>query len=249
MKRGPRLYVDAKLADGEIELGAEAAHRLRNVLRLAPGDSARVFNESSGEFAATILELAKSRAALRLDARLRPPGRDTGPWLVCAAIKRDPFDRLAEKAAELGAAAIHPILTERTNVERVNVARLREIAISAAEQCERLDPPAVAAPETLRAKLANWPADRSILLCAEAGDSVPIAQALAGRDLSAPWAVITGPEGGFAPGELEMLAQYPFVIRVGLGPTILRADTAVLAALSAFQALSPRGAYPPRHFG
>ena len=248
MKRAPRLYVAAALGSEEIALDADAAHRLRNVLRLAPGDAVRVFNAESGEFDATIDTLAKSRAALRLGVRVRPPGREHGPWLLVAAIKRAPLDLLAEKATELGVAAIHPVLTARTNVERVNVARLAEIAISAAEQCERLDPPAIAAPETLRAKLANWPKARSILLCAEAGESLPLAQALAGRDLSAPWAVMTGPEGGFAPDELEMLARHAFVTRVGLGPTILRADTAALSALAVFQALSPRGANPPRAF-
>lgn len=248
MKRVPRLYVDAPVSGDTLALGADVAHRLRNVLRLGPGDAVRVFNAESGEFDATIEALAKPRATLRVGARVRPPGREHGPWLLVAAIKRAPLDFLVEKAAELGAAAIHPILTERTNVERVNVARLREIAVSAAEQCERLDPPGIAEPETLRAKLSNWPSSRSILLCAEAGESLPLAQALAGRDLSAPWAVMTGPEGGFAPGELEMLAQSPFVIRVGLGPTILRADTAALAALSTFQALSPRGMHPPRKF-
>lgn len=248
MKRGPRLYVAGSLARGEIALDADVAHRLRNVLRLAPGDPVRVFNAESGEFDATIEALAKSRGSLRLGARVRPPGHEEGPWLVVAAIKRAPLDLLVEKATELGASAIHPILTERTNVERVNVDRLREIAIAAAEQCERLDPPTIAEPETLRAKLANWPAGRSILLCAEAGESLPLAQALAARDLSAPWAVMTGPEGGFAPAELEMLARHAFVTRVGLGPTILRADTAVLAALAVFQALSPRGANPPRAY-
>lgn len=248
MKRGPRLYVAAPLAGGSVALDADTAHRLRNVLRLGPGDAVRVFNAEGGEFDATIDALAKSRATLALGARVRPPGREEGPWLVVAAIKRAPLDLLVEKATELGAAAIHPILTTRTNVERVNVARLREIAVSAAEQCERLDPPEIAEPETLRAKLAIWPAGRSLLLCAEAGESVPLAQALAARDLAAPWAVMTGPEGGFAPDELEMLAQHAFVTRVGLGPGILRADTAALAALAVFQALSPRGKKPPRAF-
>jgi 16S rRNA (uracil1498-N3)-methyltransferase len=248
MKRGPRLYVHAPLSGANVALDADAAHRLRNVLRLGPGDAVRVFNAASGEFDATIGELAKSRATLAMGAQVRPPGRDEGPWLVVAAIKRAPLDLLVEKATELGATAIHPILTARTNVERVNVARLREIAVSAAEQCERLDPPEIAEPETLRAKLANWPADRSLLLCAEAGESLPLAQALGPRDLSAPFAVMTGPEGGFAPDELAMLAQCPSVIRAGLGPTILRADTAALAALAVFQALSPRGEKPPRAF-
>lgn len=248
MKRGPRLYVEGSLSGDEIALDADVAHRLRNVLRLGPGDPVRVFNAESGEFDATIETLAKSRGTLRLGARARSPGREEGPWLVVAAIKRAPLDLLVEKATELGVAAIHPILTERTNVESVNVDRLREISVSAAEQCERLDPPSVAEPETLRAKLANWPAARSIALCAESGESRPLAQELAKRDLSAPWAVMTGPEGGFAPGELEMLARYPFVTRVGLGPTILRADTAALAALAVFQALSPRGASHPRAF-
>jgi 16S rRNA (uracil1498-N3)-methyltransferase len=248
MKRVPRLYVQAPLPEREIALDAQMAHRLRNVLRLAPGDAVRVFNAESGEFDATIDTLAKSRGTLSLGERSRKPGREEGPWLVVAAIKRAPLDLLVEKATELGVAAIHPILTTRTNVERVNVARLREIAIAAAEQCERLDPPSIAEPETLPAKLANWPQDRSILLCAEAGASRPLAQALAGCDLSAPWAVMTGPEGGFAPAELEMLAQHAFVTRVGLGPTILRADTAALAALAVFQALSARGSLAPRAF-
>jgi 16S rRNA (uracil1498-N3)-methyltransferase len=248
MKRVPRLYVQSSLREREIALDADAVHRLRNVLRLAPGDAVRVFNEASGEFDATIETLAKSRGTLRLGERARKPGRETGPWLVVAAIKRAPLDLLVEKAAELGVAEIHPILTTRTNVERVNVGRLREIAISASEQCERLDPPSIAEPETLPAKLANWAQDRSILLCAEAGDSLPIAQVLSGRDLSAPWAVMTGPEGGFAPAELEMLARHPFVTQVGLGPTILRADTAALAALAVFQALSARGSQAPRAF-
>lgn len=248
MKRGPRLYVDTKLSGDEVALDAATAHRLRNVLRLGPGDAVRVFNAESGEYAATIDTLAKSRGTLRLGARLRPPGREEGLWLVVAAIKRAPLDLLVEKATELGVTAIHPILTARTNVERVNVDRLREIAVSAAEQCERLDPPAIAEPETLRAKLANWPSGRALLLCAEAGESLPLAQALAARDLSAPFAVMTGPEGGFAPDELAMLAQCPFAIRAGLGPTILRADTAALAALAVFQALSPRGRRPPRGF-
>jgi 16S rRNA (uracil1498-N3)-methyltransferase len=248
MKRAPRLYVEGSLSGDEVALDADVVHRLRNVLRLVPGDPVRVFNAQSGEFDATIETLAKSRGALRLGARARPPGREAGPWLVVAAIKRAPLDLLVEKATELGVAEIHPILTTRTNVERVNVGRLREIAVSAAEQCERLDPPLIAEPESLAAKLANWPATRAIALCAESGESLPLAQALAARDLSAPWAVMTGPEGGFAPDELEMLAQRSFVTRVGLGPTILRADTAALAALAVFQALSPRGASHPRAF-
>ncbi len=248
MKRSPRLYVEAVPSGDTLDLGGADAHRLRNVLRLSPGDGVRVFNADLGEVAATIADLGKSRATLRLGARVRAPGAEGGPWLVPAAIKRAPFDHLVEKATELGAAAIHPILTERTNVERVNVGRLREIGVAAAEQCERLAPPDIAEPETLRAKLADWPKDRAILLCAEAGDSLPLAEALAARDLAAPWAIMTGPEGGFAPGELEMLARSPFVIRVGLGPGILRADTAALAALAVFQAMSPRGRKPPRAF-
>jgi 16S rRNA (uracil1498-N3)-methyltransferase len=248
MKRGPRLYVEGPLAGGEVVLDGATAHRLRNVLRLGPGDPVRVFNAESGEFDATIETLGKSRGTLRLGAQARPAGCEDGPWLVVAAIKRAPLDLLVEKATELGVGAIHPILTERTNVERVKTERLREIAIAAAEQCERLDPPAIAEPETLRAKLANWPRGRRIALCAEAGPSAPLAQALAGADFAAPWAVMTGPEGGFAPGELEMLAQHPFVTPVGLGPTILRADTAALAALAVFQAMSPRAASRPRVF-
>jgi 16S rRNA (uracil1498-N3)-methyltransferase len=248
MSRVPRLHIQGNLAGGDVTLDADTAHRLRNVLRLGPGDAVQLFNADSGEFAATLIELSKSRGVARLDTRLREPGRDAGPWLVAAAIKRAPLDTLVEKAVELGVGEIHPIVTERTNVERVNVARLDAIAVSAAEQCERIDPPAIAAPVTLREKLANWPRDRRILLCAEAGTSIPLVQALAGLDFAAPWAIMVGPEGGFAPAELEMLAAHPLVTGVGLGPTILRADTAALAALAAFQLASPRARQAPRAF-
>jgi 16S rRNA (uracil1498-N3)-methyltransferase len=246
MSRVPRLHIQGDLARGDVPLDGETAHRLRNVLRKEPGDAVRLFNAESGEFAGALVELTKSRGLVRLDTRLREPGRETGPWLVAAAIKRAPLDTLVEKAAELGVGEIHPIVTERTNVERVNVSRLDAIAISAAEQCERLDPPPIAEPVTLHAMLTNWPQDRRILLCAEAGKSIPLAQALSAADLSAAWAIMIGPEGGFSPAELEMLARHPFVTMVGLGPTILRADTAALAALAAFQTLSPRGRLSPR---
>ncbi|HEY6716616.1 MAG TPA: RsmE family RNA methyltransferase, partial [Reyranella sp.] len=150
------------------------------------------------------------------------------------------IDYIAEKATELGAAVLQPVLTQHTNVERVNVERLRANAIEAAEQTERLTVPDVRPPVDLARLLADWPAGRRLLMCDETGGGPPIAEVLSGLDASArlaPWAIVVGPEGGFAPAELAALRQITDVTAVGLGPRILRADTAALAALACWQAL------------
>jgi 16S rRNA (uracil1498-N3)-methyltransferase len=150
------------------------------------------------------------------------------------------IDYIAEKATELGAAVLQPVLTQHTNVERVNVERLRANAIEAAEQTERLTVPDVRAPVDLARLLTDWPAGRRLLMCDETGGGPPIAEVLSGLDASArvaPWAIVVGPEGGFAPAELAALRRIKDVTAVGLGPRILRADTAALAALACWQAL------------
>lgn len=242
-----RLFVAADLAAGaELALDRDRAHYLRNVLRAAAGESVGLFNGRDGEWRARIASLGKAAATLSVEAQTRPQAPEPDVWLVFAPIKRARIDFVAEKATELGAAALVPVMTRRTVMTRVNTARLRANAIEAAEQTERLSVPAVHEPVALDRLLADWPRDRRILLCAEAGAARPIAEVLrehanhsqmADPRAAGPWAVMTGPEGGLAPAELDGLSKLAFVTAVGLGPRILRADTAALAALACFQAI------------
>jgi 16S rRNA (uracil1498-N3)-methyltransferase len=155
-----------------------------------------------------------------------------------APIKRVRLDWVVEKATELGAAALLPVMTARTQPERLNRERLRALAIAAAEQCERLSVPDIAIPEPLDRVVAAWPAGRRLVLCDESGAGMPIAEALAGFPRQAPAALFVGPEGGFTDRELDALGKLPIVTRVGLGPRVLRAETAAVAALAVFQAIA-----------
>jgi 16S rRNA (uracil1498-N3)-methyltransferase len=245
-----RLYVEAALGPGlAVALDEGRAHFLRNVLRLRPGDAVALFNGRDGEWSAEVASLGKRDAELRVAAQRRPQEPDADLWLVFAPIKRQRIDLLAEKASELGVAALWPVLTERTAVARVNRERLAANAIEAAEQTERLSVPRIFEPVTLRELANRWDGKRRLLLCAEAGAARPIGEVLGeiARNAPPPCAVMTGPEGGFAPGELDLLGKLPFVTAVGLGPRILRADTAAMAALACWQAIVGDGAKrPPR---
>jgi 16S rRNA (uracil1498-N3)-methyltransferase len=245
-----RLFVDQDLrAGGEIQVDSDRAHYLRHVLRLERGAPVDLFNGREGEWRSRLVAVAKGHATLAIEQQLRPQTSERDLWLVFAPVKRTRIDAIAEKATELGVCALIPVVTQRTAVDRVNVERLRAIAIEAAEQCERLSVPEVRPPVTLGKLLAEWPADRRLLLCAEAGAARPIAEALRAHadGIAAPWAVMIGPEGGFARSELDALAKLPFVMPVGLGPRILRADTAALAALACWQAILGDGQQRPPH--
>jgi 16S rRNA (uracil1498-N3)-methyltransferase len=239
---GVRLYVEADLAAGaEVALDPAQAHYLRNVMRRVPGDAVRVFNGRHGEWRATIAALGKGKGAVRAEAETRAQAREADLWLLAAPIKRTAIDFVAAKATELGVSAIQPVLTRRTAVSRVNADRLRANVIEAAEQCERLSIPAVRAAAALEKVLAAWPAGRRLLFCDETRDGRPIADALLderARRAGAPqpWAILIGPEGGFAPKELAKIRALPAVLPVSLGPRLLRADTAALAALAVWQA-------------
>jgi 16S rRNA (uracil1498-N3)-methyltransferase len=209
-------------------------------MRRPEGAPLRLFNGRDGEWHASLQTRGKKTAVALVGERIRAQTSEPDVWLCFAPLKRARIDYIAEKATELGAALLQPMLTQHTMVERVNVERLRANAVEAAEQTERLSVPDVRAPVELAHLLAEWPSGRRIMLCDETGGGPPIAQALAALDeaaRAAPWAIVIGPEGGFDQSELIALHRMKDVTAVGLGPRILRADTAALAALACWQAL------------
>lgn len=243
-----RLYVPTSLTVPALGLDAARTHYLRHVLRLERGARLAVFNAGDGEYAARIDGFGKGSCTLKLEEKLREPTAEPDLWLMFAPIKRTRLDFLAEKATELGVSALWPVLTQHTIVTRVNRDRLSATAIEAAEQSERLSVPEVLEPARLEEALQRWPAGRRLVFCDESGGGGPIADVLQKQDLSLPHAILTGPEGGFARAELDALRKLPFATPVGLGPRVLRADTAALSALAVFQALAHDrlGSPPPR---
>lgn len=241
---GVRLYVEADLAAGaEVALDPAQAHYLKNVMRRVPGDAVRLFNGRHGEWRASVSTLGKGKGSMAAEAQMRAQESEADLWLLAAPIKRTAIDFIAAKATELGISAIQPVFTRRTAVARVNDARMRANVIEAAEQCERLSVPEVRTAAPLESVLAAWPAGRRLLFCDETRDGRPIAEALAAEraNMPEPWAVFVGPEGGFAPEELQRIRALAAVLPVSLGPRLLRADTAALAALAVWQAVMGAG--------
>jgi len=232
-----RLYVEASLADGAtLPLASEQAHYLMNVMRAAAGTEVAVFNGRDGEWRARVEPVGKRAVTLAVTAPLRPQAIEPDLWLLFAPVKRARIDIIVEKATELGVSALLPVWTQRTVMSRVNEDRLLSIAIEAAEQCERLTVPELRPARALDAVLADWPDGRPLIVLDEGGGGRPISEAL-GELPAGPAAVLAGPEGGFAKSELDALRALSFAVPVGLGPRILRADTAVLAALACCQAI------------
>lgn len=232
----PRLHLDDYLSEGVTLPGTPAqAHHLGTVLRRGPGDAVAVFNARDGEFTARIATLRKDRCGFEIGARLRAPAPEPDLRLLVAALKRDALDWVAEKATELGASVIQPVITRRTIVDRVNTERLAAIARGAAEQCERLSVPAVLPAVPLHAALDAWDG-APVFVAAERRGAAPLARAAAGRRLPCGWLV--GPEGGFDAAELDDATRRAFVTPVALGPRILRAETAAVAGLAVLQALA-----------
>lgn len=236
--RVPRLHVETSLAaGGSVELATGQAHYLRSVLRLGPGAAVTAFNQSDGEWLCRIEGIRKNIMRLTVEHLLRQSELETGPWLLFAPIKRARLDWLVEKATELGVSALVPVWTAYTQAERVNLERLRAHAIEAAEQSERLSVPELRPPEKLERLLAAWPSERRLIICDETGGGQPLGNAAA-ELCAGPVALLIGPEGGFDQRELDGIAKLPFAARVGLGPRVLRAETAALAALAVYQAIA-----------
>jgi len=226
-----RLYVESALAAGaELEATAGQAHYLATVMRSAVGETVRVFNGRDGEWEARIRALRRDRARLVVERQLRPQIAEPDLWLAFALLKRDATDLLVQKATELGAALLLPVFTAHTNAVRIKPERLAAIATEAAEQCERLAVPRLVAPQRLADLLAAWPPVRPLFAALERTAAPPLAPH------AGPAGLLIGPEGGFAPAELDELARHPFVKPVSLGPRILRAETAAIVGLALLQA-------------
>jgi len=231
-----RLFVTAPLSQAaELELTGNQAHYLRNVLRYQAGAHVLLFNGVDGEWQAQIKTLGKKQVCLTVQEQHRPQTAQSDLWLLVAPVKRDRLDYLAQKATEMGVSRLVPVITRRTQGGALKLDRLRTNAIEAAEQCGILNVHDIAEPQTLAAALDSWPDDRPLVFCDEtapAGEGLDAIETNQNGGL----AVLVGPEGGFDGDEHAMLNAHAQVVRLSLGPRILRTDTAVVAALALLQA-------------
>ncbi|GAA5078036.1 16S rRNA (uracil(1498)-N(3))-methyltransferase [Roseibacterium beibuensis] len=233
-----RLFVDHPLGPGQtVPLSREQANYLFNVMRLSVGAEVAVFNGSEGEWRATVIEAGKRAGTLDCVEQIAPQQRPPDLWLLFAPIKKARTDFIVEKAVELGAARICPVQTDFTNAERIRQDRLQAHAVEAAEQCLGTYVPPVDDLRKLSDLLADWPEDRHLVFADES--LLGARESLAAAPEAEKWAILIGPEGGFSPQERERLRALPFVTPISLGPRILRADTAAVAALTLWQ--SERG--------
>lgn len=234
-----RLYVDHPLGvEQTVPLDRDQAHYLFGVMRLAVGAAVLLFNGRDGEWRARVAEAGKRGGVLLCEAQTRPLTMPPDLWLLFAPIKKARTDFIVEKAAEMGAAQIMPVQTDYTNADRIRQDRLQAHAVEAAEQCGGTYVPQVTELVRLDRLLVDWPEERQLMFCDEALASAAGSAALAGLDRTdppAPWAILIGPEGGFSPAERTRLRALPFARPVRLGPRILRADTAAVAALTLWQ--------------
>jgi 16S rRNA (uracil1498-N3)-methyltransferase len=230
----PRLFVRQPLSDAaRVELDAAQANYLGNVMRLGAGGELLVFDGDSGEWLARIAEAGKKRMILTVECRTREPEVIPDVWLAFAPVKRAQTDWLVEKATELGAARLIPVITQRTVPERVRLERLEAIAIEAAEQCGRTRLPGIAKPIRLEALLNDRDPARRLYFADEGGG-----EAAAAAFAPGPALILTGPEGGFTEKERMLVRGTVNSIPVSLGPRIQRAETAALAALAAYMAIA-----------
>jgi 16S rRNA (uracil1498-N3)-methyltransferase len=235
--RTPRLYVPTQLSEGsELTLPPQQTNYLVNVMRLGADDSVLLFNGRDGEFAATVAAKSRKGASLRVGARTRPQEAPPDVDYLFAPLKHARLDYMAQKAIEMGVRRLRPVLTRRTQVARVNLDRLSANAIEACEQCGVVWTPEVAPIETLGEALARWPFERLLVFCDEEAERANPLDALANVTADGGVGLLIGPEGGFDDDERAAILATPRVLRLSLGPRILRADTAAVAALALIQA-------------
>ena len=237
--RAPRLFLDAPLeAGGRVALDRAGANYLLNVLRLKSGDDVLVFNCRDGEWRARMAEAGRKAADLEMMERTRPQTQPADLLYCFAPLKAARLDYMVQKAVEMGAGRLQPVFTRRTQAARVNLERMRANAIEAAEQCGILSIPAVEPDEDFSTAIGSLEPERLVVFCDE---DAPVASPTAalGQAGTAPekLAVIVGPEGGFDDAERSLVLGLPRVVRVSLGPRVLRADTAAVAVLALVQAV------------
>ena len=229
----PRLFVDSELAPGPRRIDGPAAHYLIAVMRIASGDPVKLCDDVTGEWLATATQVGKRDLTVDVSTRLRPREPVPDLWLCAAPLKKGRIDWLVEKACELGVDRLVPVVTQRTIVDRPKLDRLRSHIVEAAEQCARTALPVLAESTKLAALLRDWPAERALFFADESGGAPALA---AMRERPGPAAILIGPEGGFTDEERSAIRALPQAVAVGLGPRILRADTAAAAAVSLWMA-------------
>lgn len=233
-----RLFADMALVPGaEAVLPESPSHYLCTVMRLGAGDHLAVFNGRDGEYECTLIKPHKKNAVIRVNRQSRPFSAAPDLWLLFAPLKKDCTDFVLQKAVELGASKIMPVLTANTVAGTVRLDRYQSQVIEAAEQCRRVDLPEVSAPRRLADILSAWEPGRRLFLMDETGQGMPAAAAFE-AEAGSPAAILVGPEGGFSPEEIDRLYALPFVRGISLGPRILRAETAAAAALAVWQAVA-----------
>lgn len=225
-----RLFVDLPLANGQaVPLSQSQVHYLATVMRRAEGDPVWLFNGSDGEWQAELADLGKKKGFALPSAQSRAQSPEPDLWLVFAPVKRNRTEWIVEKATEMGVNVIQPVSTAWSQSDKLRLDRLQSIAIEAAEQSERLSIPEIRPVRSLASVLTGWDSARSLVFADERGaDTAPLA-------ITLPAAVLIGPEGGFSPEERSKVLDHPSCAPLSLGPRILRADTAVVAALTVVQ--------------
>jgi len=231
-----RLYVPQPLStDAAVAPTLDQSRYLSQVMRLKLGDGVLVFNGQDGEWRCVIAEVLKKGLVLRCEDQLRSQTVGPDVDLLMAVVKKSAMEFAVEKATELGVRRIRPMLTARTQGHHLRLDRLDAIAIESAEQTGRVDLPVIDEPAKLANLLEAWDSGRRLMFCDETG-GVPVGAGLSREPPGEPWAILIGPEGGFSPEERDRLRAMPFATAVSLGPRVLRADTAAIAALTLWQA-------------
>src|SRR3984957_19924187 len=235
--RTPRLYVSQDLAEGaEVKLDPQQTNYLVNVLRLGAGAPTLLFNARDGEFSASLAASSRKAASLIVGAQSRPQETPPDVDYLFAPLKHTRLDYMAQKAVERGASRLRPVITRHTQVSRVNLERLQANAIEACEQCGVIWIPEIAPVEPLAEALKRWPPERLLVFCDEDAEVISSLDALATAHADSGVGLLIGPEGGFDDNERAAILSAPRVMRLSLGPRILRADTAAVAALTLIQA-------------